>query len=101
VAEVIGEAGKQTTIQDPAPAEHQDVAAACVVGYLAERDEITELWVKGDAGEHAEVLLEKAVEAAAASGSVLVDAVMEAAKSKLPDAAKVKSGRSGDIEMVG
>lgn len=102
VAAVVGAAsGKANTILDPVPAEHQDLNAACVVGYLAERDEITELWIKGDAGQHADELLEKAVEAATASRTVLADAVMEAAKSKYPVTSNNKLARSGDVEMAG
>jgi exosome complex component MTR3 len=102
VAAVVGGGtGTRTTVQDPAPAEHQDLTAVCMVGYLAERDEITELWVKGDAGEHAESLLEKAVEAATASRTVLVDAVMEAAKRQPPIKGKEKAAKSGDVEMMG
>ncbi|KAJ9644649.1 3'-5'-exoribonuclease [Coniosporium tulheliwenetii] len=77
-----GEPGPGTVVLDPCPAEHEEVRAAAVVGYLAERDEITELWVKGHVGADAEVLIESAVEAAVSSRTVLVEAVREAAQAK-------------------
>lgn len=86
---------------DPSPPEHPEIEAACVVAYSAERDEITELWLKGDSGLSAEELVDKAVAAAVATRSVLVEAVMETAKVKFPDAV-VKTGKSGgDVEMTG
>jgi exosome complex component MTR3 len=89
------------TLLDPSPPEHPEIEVACVVAYLAERDEITELWLKGDSGGSTEELVDKAVAAAIATRSVLVETVMETAKIKFPDAA-VKSGKSGrDVEMTG
>ena len=35
-------------VLDPVPSENQEIIAGCVVGYLPSRDEITELWVRGD-----------------------------------------------------
>jgi exosome complex component MTR3 len=87
------------TVLDPCPAEHAQVVAACVVGYLAERDEITELWLKGDAGVASEELVDKAVEAAVATRSVLVEAVMETAKRKFPALAEAE--KVEDVEMAG
>ena len=102
VAAAVGQAGdQQETVLDPAPAEHENVMSCCVVGYLEARDEITELWVKGDAGVHSAILLDKAVEAASASRAVLVDAVMDVAKAKFPDAIKGKAPLGGDVEMAG
>jgi len=51
-------------VVDPCPVEHENIKAACVVGYLQTRDEITELWLKGDAGSQTNHLIDKAVEAA-------------------------------------
>ncbi len=42
--------GTLVRVLDPCPAEHQYIVAACTVGYLTNRDEITELWMKGDGG---------------------------------------------------
>jgi exosome complex component MTR3 len=74
-------------ILDPSPCEHQEIAAICVVGYLPNRDEITELWLNGDAGGFAEQLIDRAVEAAAATSAVLVEAVQDAAKIRYPELA--------------
>jgi exosome complex component MTR3 len=92
---------KLTTVQDPSPAEHEKLAACCVVGYLETRDEVTELWIKGDTGQHSAILLESAVAAASATRTVLVDAVMDAAKLKFPAAVKAKGPATDDVVMVG
>lgn len=79
-------------VLDPSPAEHRRIRAACVVGYLSSRDEITELWVKGDLpgpeddgkdGSSVESLINDAVRAANGTRSVLGEAVKEAAMAKL------------------
>jgi exosome complex component MTR3 len=95
-----GNAGSDIlTVLDPSPSEHAEIVAACVVGYLAERDEIIEMWLKGDAGDAVEGLVDKAVEAAVATRTVLAEAVMEAAKAKFPELAKGR--KAEDVEMVG
>ena len=78
---------------DPCPAEHTNVAGACVVGYLQSRDEVTEIWAKGntfdkmdrDASDHAafDALMDRAVDAAVAARLVLVEAVKESTEIKL------------------
>jgi len=94
-------------VLDPCPAEHQEIVAACVVGYLVGRDEITELWMKGEAGEFAEQLVDKAVHASIATATVLREAVKEAAELKFRGSAggakeDMKSlAVSRDVEMVG
>lgn len=81
-------------VLDPAPAEHSEIVAACVIGYLQSRDEITEMWTKGTvtfaggkgkgSNESAfEELVEKAVEAATRTRLVLVDAVREGTEAKV------------------
>jgi exosome complex component MTR3 len=40
--------GKAKIVIDPVPAEHDKIEAACCVAYLPTRDEITNLWFKGD-----------------------------------------------------
>lgn len=73
---------------DPDPSEHKNIVAACVVGYLPGRDEITEIWLKGDTSEVAsttpgesvsahDVLIDGAIDAARAVRSVLAAAVRE------------------------
>lgn len=73
-------------VLDPSPCEHQEILAACVVGYLPSRDEITDLWVKGDmSGEDRiasgkplyEDLTDSAIQAAGGSYRVITDALRE------------------------
>ena len=73
--------GREEMMIDPCPSEH-DVRAACVVGYLQSRDEITEMWLKGDAGAQTDALIDEAVKAARMTRTVLADAVKEAAELK-------------------
>lgn len=61
-------------VLDPDPVEHQCIQAACVVGYLQERDEIGFLWFKGDA-DHS--LAFKAVESAMQTRLVLVESLKQ------------------------
>lgn len=82
-----------TLVLDPVPLEHQEILAACVVGYLPSRDEITDLWVKGEVDARAydpsneksayEDLTDFAVQAARGSHEVLSKALKEAAEQKL------------------
>ncbi|KAI9713155.1 MAG: 3'-5'-exoribonuclease [Bogoriella megaspora] len=95
-------------VLDPTPAEHDRVVAAALVAYLKSRDEITELWVKGDAGVDAEDLINGAVHAAVMSRTVLTEALKEAGEKKFGDAtpteksSKMKgSGAQSDAEMTG
>ncbi|KAL4909293.1 hypothetical protein BDW74DRAFT_79696 [Aspergillus multicolor] len=74
---------------DTDPAEHQSILSACVVAYMPARDEITELWLKGDNSKAAvgttdqnlshEALIDGAVDAARGAHSVLAEAVRESA----------------------
>jgi exosome complex component MTR3 len=98
VAAVVRGAGTQgkpsptALVLDPVPSEHQEIVAACIVAYLPGRDEITDLWVKGDIG-HAnqnssqnpsyEELADNAVQAALGSHRVLVGALKETALMKV------------------
>ncbi|KAL8965447.1 MAG: hypothetical protein Q9183_003849 [Haloplaca sp. 2 TL-2023] len=77
-------------VLDPCPAEHVEILAVCVVGYLRSRDEITELWTRGDVGSlptsgeaSFEDLVDRAVEAAVSSRLVLAAALEAATKYKL------------------
>lgn len=82
-------------VLDPCPADHEKIDAACVVGYLQSRDEITELWSKGSidtTGTVMETLIDNAVEAAKAARMVLVEALNESTERKLQQAA-VGSGK--------
>ncbi|KAK2759151.1 3'-5'-exoribonuclease [Arachnomyces sp. PD_36] len=81
----------RSLILDPNPSEHKDIVSMCVVGYIPSRDEMTELWLKGDIpvvstdggqGGHLshEALIDGAVDAARAAQAVLVEAVRESAE---------------------
>jgi len=96
VAAVVrgGKPSSTALVMDPVPSEHQEILSACIVAYLPNRDEITDLWVKGDIG-HAgqaqpstqtgsyEDLADGAVQAALGSNRVLVAALKETADLKL------------------
>lgn len=81
------------SLMDPCPAEHEHLDAFCVVGYLHSRDEVTELWVKGntsnkddneDQGQTAlDALTDRAVEAAMAARRVVVEAFKESTKFRI------------------
>ena len=80
-------------VKDPCPAEHQEIIAACVVGYSQSRDEITEIWIKGGVTDHFshktsegtvfDALMDQAVEAAMTARLVLVEAVKESTEIKM------------------
>nr|OQO24872.1 hypothetical protein B0A51_06881 [Rachicladosporium sp. CCFEE 5018] len=97
-----------TTVLDPAPAEHE-TRAACLVAYLQSRDEITEMWMKGDAGGDLEGLIESAVQSATLARTVLVEAVKDSTEAKvaamsppeLPDTSASTNGRPKDVMMTG
>ena len=42
------EEGNVEIVLDPASLEHRDILAACCVAYLPGRDEITNIWLKGE-----------------------------------------------------
>jgi exosome complex component MTR3 len=95
------------TVMDPCPAEHQHIVAACAVGYLASRDEITEIWMKGDVGVDPDSLIEKATHAAVGSLTVLKEVLLEAVMVKAKGQAAQegdsleKRSPSQDVEMTG
>lgn len=70
-------------VLDPDPSEHKNITAACVVACLPGRDEITELWLKGDTslggdrGSGHEVLIDGSVDAARGVHTVLCAAATE------------------------
>lgn len=59
-------------VLDPCPSEHAEIVAACLIGYLPSRDEIVEIWLKGEVGD-SELLIDRAVDAAVAAGTVLAE----------------------------
>lgn len=102
-----GESGSEQVVLDPAPVEH-DLKAACVVGYLQSRDEITEMWMKGDARPATEAMIDSAAKAAVLARTVLVEAVKEATELKTGVVAKTANGapknskgKEKDVDMTG
>lgn len=95
-------------VLDPSPSEHQGIRAACVVGYLQSRDEVTEMWMKGDAGMQVEELVDEAVKSACLTRTVLAEAVREAVEFKMGKEAgtangapKEGKGKGKDVVMTG
>ena len=90
---------------DPCPAEHTDVVAACVVGYLVSRDEITEIWMKGAIGADPDALIEGATQAAAGSLAVVKEVLLEAVQAKSQGQIKTNEDshkrKVTDVEMSG
>ena len=80
-------------VLDPCTSDHEEIVAACVIGYLQSRDEITELWAKGNISPSSsdkekkplgfETLVDSAVEAAKGARRVLVEAIKESTEAKL------------------
>ncbi|KIH92244.1 exosome complex component MTR3, fungi type [Sporothrix brasiliensis 5110] len=72
-------------VVDPVPAEHGRIVAACCVAYLPNRDEVTNLWLKGDlpgsAGDELHLkMLDKALHAARQADQVIVAALKDSAE---------------------
>jgi exosome complex component MTR3 len=95
-----GTSSQDVIVLDPSPAEHSLIRSACVVAYLASRDEITEMWMKGEVGGHAEVetLLDSAVQAARLTRTVLMEAVRESAEAKIGGAPALEGKSEGKSE---
>ena len=80
----------RSLLLDPNPSEHKDIVSVCLVGYMPSRDEMTELWLKGDVpappanGQKTQLsyegLIDGAVDAARAAQGVLAEAVRESAE---------------------
>ncbi|PGH13259.1 hypothetical protein AJ80_06368 [Polytolypa hystricis UAMH7299] len=98
-------------VLDPDPSEHRGIVSLCVVGYMPARDEITELWLKGETPEVSpdgqnkvlghEALIDGAVEAARGAQTILIDAVKESAERFAKQAGRDVSfaSASTDVEM--
>lgn len=75
----------RTLVADPVPAEHGRIRAACCVAYLPNRDEVTNLWLKGDMPPSADgalqlQMIDKALHAARQADQVIVAALQETAE---------------------
>jgi exosome complex component MTR3 len=94
-----------TRILDPCPAEHKDVIAACAVAYLASRDEITEIWMKGDVGTDPDALLEGATHAAVGTLAVVKEVLLEGLQAKFQGQLEGNEGdlkrKAQDMDMTG
>jgi exosome complex component MTR3 len=95
-------------VLDMSPSEH-DIQAACVVGYLQSRDDITELWMHGDPGMQVEGLIDEAVKAAVLARTVLAEAIREtfaqdsssSSQKESNGALKTGGGKGKDVVMSG
>ncbi|KAL1998995.1 hypothetical protein VTN02DRAFT_5218 [Thermoascus thermophilus] len=104
-----GTEGAPKLMLDPNPAEHRSIVSACVVGYLPGRDEITELWLKGDTSNVSlgpedkrsghEALIDGAVDAARGVQTVLAEAVRESAERFASQGMLGPTDHQGDVEM--
>ena len=73
-------------VLDPNPVEHENIIAACTVGYIVSRDEMSLLWLKGAiSGPDSEKLIDAAVKAARATKRVIEETVRDATEARLQD----------------
>ena len=81
---VVAEDGGESVVMDPVPSEHGKIMAACCVAYLPTRDEVTNLWFKGnleasDAQWYTE-LVQKGIQASRSANRVLVQCLNDTVK---------------------
>ena len=73
--------GPPEIVVDPIPSEHRKILAACCVAYLPTRDEVTNLWFRGDLPasdmDLYTELVEKGIQASRSTNRVLVDCLTE------------------------
>jgi exosome complex component MTR3 len=78
---------KTRIVLDPVPGEHANIIAACCVAYLPGRDEVTNVWLRGevpaDDGTAYTALLAKAVQASRSANTVLVDSLKDSMRQSL------------------
>lgn len=76
-----GEDGNPNVVLDPVPTEHEEILAACCVAYLPSRDEITNLWLKGEVATTDSNLYRKlvaeAIHASKGTGQAISDSLQE------------------------
>lgn len=73
----ISKSGEAKILVDPVSSE-QDLSALCCVAYMQSRDEVSELWMRGDAGDRLDSLIDQAIISAKLERGVLIEAVKEA-----------------------
>ena len=91
-------------VLDPCPSDHEEIVAACVIGYLQSRDEITEMWAKGNISASSngketkpmgfETLVDSAVEAAKGARRVVVEAIKDSTEAKLESSSVGQADKS-------
>lgn len=99
-ARAVGYTGE---ILDPCPSEHDELTAACVVGYLPTRDELVEIWTKYTSGggdqEATTTLTDAAIKAARGSHKVLTEVITESLQASV-DTPEGKGKITGnDVQM--
>ena len=72
-----------------------------MVGYLPQRDEITELWMSGDVGLDPQKLTDGAIEAARLTSTILTETLKDLAKEKFAEAPAPNIQMEDDATMVG
>ncbi|KAL2200631.1 3' exoribonuclease family, domain 1-domain-containing protein [Corynascus similis CBS 632.67] len=84
VAALVQDAGDNSTpsiVVDPLPSDHEKVLAACCIAYLPTRDEVTNLWFRGDLPasdmDLYTTLVEKGIQASKNANRVLVNCLSE------------------------
>ncbi|SPQ20023.1 57f446a4-ec0e-49b0-abe6-2623818f4f0b [Thermothielavioides terrestris] len=84
VAALVQDAGddsKPSIVVDPLPSEHERILAACCVAYLPTRDEVTNLWFRGDLPasdmDLYTSLVEQGIQASKNANRVLVECLSE------------------------
>ncbi|VUC20183.1 unnamed protein product [Clonostachys rosea] len=74
--------GKSEIVLDPVATEHDEILAACCVAYLPSRDEITNLWLKGEVSSSDpslyRTLIARAVHASKGTSQAIVGSLNEA-----------------------
>lgn len=105
-AVVPGPGLKPLMILDPACAEHQDVLASCLIGYLPSRDEVVEIWTtgsalvqNGDGGLGFEELMDGATAAARGAQIVLKEVLLESMMPRRPSTKMKQHEDMIDVEM--
>lgn len=75
------EGAKAELVVDPLASQHERILAACCVAYLPERDEITNLWFKGDLPATDTsvytAMVEKGILASQSANQVLIQSLRE------------------------
>ena len=78
-------------VVDPNFAEHSYIHAACLTGYLSNRDELVEMWMSGEgADDTEEKLVDKAIAAAQSSQVVLTEVLRETIGARLSTKTKIR-----------